>query len=124
MHLLINNQSLIPIYEQLVCQIKEQIFRGELKENEVLPSVRALSAELKISALTVKKAYDALEADGLIQTIHGKGSFISPANRELVREAGRKEAEDAFAEAIEKARLAKMSDDEIREIVELILTEG
>ena len=111
MHLLINNQSLIPIYEQLVCQIKEQIFRGELKENEVLPSVRALSAELKISALTVKKAYDALEADGLIQTIHGKGSFISPANRELVREARRKEAEDAFAEAIEKARLAKMSDD-------------
>ena len=124
MHLLINNQSLIPIYEQLVCQIKEQIFRGELKENEVLPSVRALSAELKISALTVKKAYDALEADGLIQTIHGKGSFILPANRELVREARRKEAEDAFAEAIEKARLAKMSDDEIREIVELILTEG
>ena len=124
MHLLINNQSLIPIYAQLVCQIKEQIFRGELKENEVLPSVRALSAELKISALTVKKAYDALEADGLIQTIHGKGSFISPANRELVREARRKEAEDAFAEAIEKARLAKMSDDEIREIVELILTEG
>ena len=124
MHLLINNQSLIPIYEQLVCQIKEQIFRGELKENEVLPSVRALSAELKISALTVKKAYDALEADGLIQTIHGKGSFILPANRELVREARRKEAEDAFAEAIEKARLAKMSDDEIREIVELILSEG
>ncbi|MGN0425450.1 MAG: GntR family transcriptional regulator [Acetatifactor sp.] len=124
MHLLINNHSLIPIYEQLVCQIKEQIFRGELKENEVLPSVRSLSAELKISALTVKKAYDALEADGFIQTIHGKGSFISPANREFVGEARKKEAEDAFATAIEKARLAKMSDDEIREIVELILTEG
>lgn len=123
MHLLINHQSLIPFYEQIMCQIKEQIFSGELKENDVLPSVRALSADLKISALTVKKAYDALEAEGVIQTIHGKGSFVASENKESIVETRRKEAEDAFAIAIEKARLAKMSEDEIREIVNLILTE-
>ena len=73
MHLIINHSSMVPIYEQIVEQIKEGILKQELKENYPLPSVRTLSKELKISALTVKKAYDALESEGFICTVHGKG---------------------------------------------------
>ena len=71
MKLIINNSSMVPIYEQLVDQIKLLIRSGELRENDILPSVRALSKELKISALTVKKAYDALEQEGFVNTVHG-----------------------------------------------------
>ena len=64
MHIILNNSSMTPIYEQLMTQIKGQIISGDITENQALPSVRALSAELKISALTVKKAYDKLEEEG------------------------------------------------------------
>ena len=73
MKIIINNSSMQPIYEQLIEQIKTMIIHGELKENDNLPSVRSLSKELKISALTVKKAYDNLESEGFVSTIHGKG---------------------------------------------------
>ena len=76
MNIIINHTSMEPIYEQIVRQIRGQIIEGSLKENELLPSVRALSRELKISALTVKKAYDLLDEEGLIVTVHGKGSFV------------------------------------------------
>ena len=74
MNLIINNSSQTPIYEQIVDQVKEQIIRGNLKEGNALPSVRAMAKELRISALTVKKAYDALEQEGYVVTVHGKGS--------------------------------------------------
>ena len=74
MKIIINNSSMQPIYEQIVTQIKSQIMDGNLKENEMLPSVRSLAKEIKVSALTVKKAYDALEDEGFVVTIHGKGS--------------------------------------------------
>ena len=73
MNIIINNSSMQPIYEQIVAQIKAKIMNGELKEEVMLPSVRALAKELKVSALTVKKAYDALEAEGFVVTVHGKG---------------------------------------------------
>ena len=75
MKIIINNSLMIPIYEQIVDQIKTLIRKGELKENDNLPSVRALARELKISALTVKKAYDDLEAEGFTVTVHGKGDL-------------------------------------------------
>ena len=74
MQIILNNASMIPIYEQLAEQVKSQILSGVLPENEALPSVRTLSASLKISALTVKKAYDKLEEDGFVVTVHGKGT--------------------------------------------------
>ena len=77
---MINNSSMQPIYEQIVEQIKQQILQGKLKEGEALSSVRVLAKDLKISALTVKKAYDYLEQEGLIATVHGKGSFVLVAN--------------------------------------------
>ena len=75
MKIIINNSSMVPIYEQIMEQIKAQIISGELKENDILPSVRTMAKELKISALTVKKAYDNLEAEGMTVTVHGKGNL-------------------------------------------------
>ena len=121
MHIILNNSSMIPIYEQIVDQVKNQIIAGEISENEALPSVRTLSAELKISALTVKKAYDRLEEEGFVVTVHGKGTFVAANDKELAVEARRKAVEDDFTSAVEKAKNVGMTADEIREIVEIIL---
>lgn len=93
MNLIINNSSQTPIYEQIVDQVKEQIIRGNLKEGNALPSVRAMAKELRISALTVKKAYDALEQEGYVVTVHGKGSYISNIGSNIKLEELRREVE-------------------------------
>ncbi|MGN0980367.1 MAG: GntR family transcriptional regulator [Candidatus Avoscillospira sp.] len=123
MQIILNNASMIPIYEQLVDQIKNQIITGTLRETEALPSVRALSGTLKISALTVKKAYDKLEEDGFVLTIHGKGTYVAPTNRALAAEARRKAVEEDFAKVLEKAKAVGIGPEEIREIVEILLEE-
>lgn len=121
MHIILNNSSVIPIYEQLVDQIKTQIISGTLKENEVLPSVRKLAGTLKISALTVKKSYDRLEEEGFVVTVHGKGTYVAPTNRAMAAEARRKSVEEDFADAIEKAKSVGMSPQEIRDIIEILM---
>ena len=121
MHIILNNSSMIPIYEQLMEQIKSQILSGKLSDNEALPSVRALSGELKISALTVKKAYDKLEEEGFVTTIHGKGTFVSAAEKQLALEARKKAVEDEFAKAVEKAKSVQMTKEEIYGIMEILL---
>lgn len=121
MKIIISNSSMQPIYEQIVCSIKEQILRGGLKEEEFLPSVRALSRELKISALTVKKAYDCLEEDGFIVTVHGKGSFVAPVNRNLVVEEMRKQVEEEFSATVKKGRGFGMADEELKEIFQIVM---
>ena len=123
MHIILNHSSMIPIYEQIVDQVKNQIIGGAISEKEALPYVRALSAELKMSALTAKKAYDRLEEEGFVVTVHGKGTFVAATDRELAVEARRKAVEDDFANAIEKARAVGMTEAEIRDIVEIILEE-
>ena len=123
MKIIINGASMVPIYEQIVDQVKTLIINGELVENDLLPSVRTLSKELKISALTVKKAYDSLEQEGLTVTIHGKGTFVAAANQELMKEEQRKEVEADFELAIQKGRRYGMEDKEFQEILELILEE-
>ena len=121
MHLIINNSSMQPIYEQIVGQIKEKIQHGELQQEEALPSVRTLSKELRISALTVKKAYDTLEQEGFVVTVHGKGSFVSCINPNLVLEEQRKEVEAAFESAIRKAKSCGMANEDIRELFEIMM---
>ena len=123
MQIILNNASMVPIYEQLVGQIKNQILSGELPENEPLPSVRALSTTLKISALTVKKAYDKLEEDGFVVTVHGKGTYVAPTNHSLAVEARRRAVEEDFTQALDKARAVGMTPDEIRQLLELLLEE-
>lgn len=123
MHIIINNSSMVPVYEQMMGQIKAAIISGELKENEGLPSVRACANELKISALTVKKAYDNLEAEGFVVTVHGKGTYVAATDKQLAIEARRKAVEDDFYNAIIKAKNIGMDDQEIRDIIEIILEE-
>lgn len=121
MHVIIHNSSMQPIYEQIVSQVKAKIMNGELKEETMLPSVRTLAKELKVSALTVKKAYDTLEAEGFVITVHGKGSFVTLANQALMLEEKKKEVEADFEMAIRKGRSCGMSDEELTELFQIVL---
>ena len=121
MKIIINTSSMVPIYEQIIDQIKTMIRKQELKQNDQLPSVRALSKELKISALTVKKAYDELEREGFTVTIHGKGSYLTAANTELMMEEQKKEVEQDLEQAILKGRRFGINDEDIKTLFEFIL---
>lgn len=121
MKIIINTSLMVPIYEQIVDQIKKLIRNGELKENDALPSVRALSKELRISALTVKKAYDHLENEGFTVTVHGKGTYVAATNPELLLEEQKKELEADLEKAIQKGRRCGICDEEIKSLFMLIL---
>lgn len=121
MKIIINTSLMVPIYEQIVDQIKMLIRNGELKENDNLPSVRTLSKELKISALTVKKAYDNLESEGFTVTVHGKGTYVAATNTELLLEEQKKKLEADLEQAIQKGRRCGISDEDIKSLFELIL---
>ena len=121
MEITLSSSSMTPIYEQLTTQIKSLVIDGKLAAGEALPSVRSLAAELKISALTVKKAYDRLEEEGLIVTVHGKGSFVERTDTQLALEFRRHEAEKQLAEALARAEAAGLSREEILEPVTLLL---
>lgn len=123
MHIILNHSSMVPIYEQLIEQIKSDIIQSELKEGEALPSVRTLAGELRISALTVKKAYDKLEEEGFVTTVHGKGTYVSASDKQLALEARQKVIEDDFDKVIDRALSMGMKKEEISEVVKLILDE-
>ena len=123
MEIIINASSMIPLYEQIVEAIKKQIVSGRLKENDALPSVRTLAKELKISALTVKKAYDALEEEGLTATVHGKGTYVKAPNAEKLREEQRRELETALEGVVSRARLYGVDASELRAILDILLEE-
>ena len=120
MHLIISNSSSVPIYEQIKEQIIEQIMNDELKEDEMLPSIRNLSKDIRISLMTIKKAYDQLESDGYIVSIAGKGTFVAPRNSNLVKEHAQKEIEDNIQKAIELAVRYDISKDEIIDLVNML----
>lgn len=122
MRIIINHSSMIPIYEQIVDQIKKQINDHILQENDPLPSIRLLSKELRISALTVKKAYDTLEEEVLTKTIHGKGTFVLAVNKDLLEEA-KKEIEEYLEKALQKAKQSGVSHKEVKELLELLMEE-
>ncbi len=113
MKIIVNNSSMQPIYEQIVEQVKGLIMKGSLSEEELLPSVRTLAKDLRVSALTVKKAYDTLEQEGFIITVHGKGSFVACANQNIMLEEKKKEVEADLEMAIRKGRSCGMSNQEI-----------
>lgn len=121
MKIIINHTSMQPIYEQITSQIKAMIIDNTLKEEEMLPSVRTLAKELKVSALTVKKAYDFLEEEGFVVTVHGKGSFVAKNNQNLLMEERKREIETELEEVICKGRNSGLSDQEIRELFQLIM---
>lgn len=121
MKIIINHSSMQPIYEQIVEQVKGNIMQGKLAADTALPSVRALAKELRVSALTVKKAYDVLDAEGFIVTVHGKGSFVAFANEQLLLEEKKKEVEADLETAIRKGRSCGMSNQEMKDLFNLVL---
>lgn len=123
MSIIVSTSSMIPIYEQIVSTLKAQIADGTLRDGDALPSVRVLSNELKISALTVKKAYDELEAEGFIATVHGKGSYVKAAGNGLLREAQLRMIENELSALTDRARKCGITAEEIREMMEIILGE-
>lgn len=121
MHIIVNNSSMTPIYEQIVEQIRAKIVSGELSEDTMLPSVRGLARELKISALTVKKAYDNLEQEGLTVTVHGKGTFVAALNQEQMKEERQKEIQKDLEQVIAKALRSGLTEQEIRGLFEILM---
>ena len=116
MNVIVSNASDRPIYEQIYMQIKGAILRGECREGEPLPSIRALAKELRISVITTKRAFDDLERDGFIYSVQGKGSFVAVKNRELLREEYLRQAEGKLSEAISLARSGGVTDEELSEM--------
>ena len=123
MNIIITNSSGFPIFEQIENDIKEAIFSDELKEGEMLPSVRSLANELKISFLTVKRAYDELEKAGFIKTVQGKGSYVLPKNLDLIKEEKLKEIQEHIEKIYEISKLSNISKDEVNEMFKMIFEE-
>lgn len=123
MEIIVSNSSDKPIYEQIASQVRAAIMGGQLAEGDQLPSIRALATQLRISAITTKRAYQDLESQGYIHTVPGKGCFVAGDNLELLREERLRLVEESLARAVQDARAAGISADELREMLELQLEE-
>ena len=123
MELYISNAGQEPIYAQITRQIQEKILSGELREGDALPSIRALARDLRISVITTKRAYEDLEAAGVITTMPGRGSFVAPQNPALHREQALTQVEEALSQAIAAARRGGVSLEEVTETLNLLWEE-
>ena len=124
MNLCIDNKSGIPIYDQIYIQIKNQIISGDLQEDTMLPSIRNLAKDLRISVITTKRAYDELEREGFIYTLPAKGCFVAPKNTELLREENLKKMEDYMQKIIHLAASCNLTNDELIEMFRINLEES
>lgn len=123
MNINISNTSTVPLYEQIETQIKNQIINGNLKFGDGLPSIRNLAKELKVSIITTKRAYDELEKDGFIETIVGKGTFVSNQNTERLKEITLYNIENKLEEIIKQAKAVGITLEEGLEIFKSIYEE-
>lgn len=123
MDIIIDNKSGAPIYDQIYTQIKNQIISGALKEDEMLPSIRGLAKDLRISFITTKRAYDELERDGFIYTVQSKGCYVAHKNTELLREENLKKIEEHFEQIMQLAASCNLSNKEILDMVNFYLEE-
>lgn len=123
LQILIDNKSGTPIYDQIYTQIKQQIIAGSLKEHEMLPSIRGLAKDLRISFVTTKRAYEELEKDGFLYTIPAKGCFVAPKNVELLREEHLKKIEDHMEAIVQLAASCNLSNDELLDMFKFSLEE-
>ena len=121
MDILIDNKSGAPIYDQIYSQIKTQIISGALREDELLPSIRNLAKDLRISVITTKRAYDELEREGFIYTVAGKGCFVAAKNVELLREENLKKIEEHMEEIAKLVATCNLSCDEIVRMFQYIM---
>lgn len=124
MNIIISNASDRPIYEQIVMQIKHVIISGELAAGEPLPSLRFLAKELRVSIISTKRAYEELEREGYIESVQGKGSFVTEKNRELMREEQFKRVEEYLQTAVETAKLSRISLKEMCDVLKALYEDG
>ena len=120
MNIIITNAGGVPIYEQIASQIKGMIMRGELCEGDPLPSMRALAQDLRVSVITTKRAYEILESEGFIQSYTGRGSFVSAADPEMLREQNLREIEEHLAQAAGIAHRSGVALSELQDILRII----
>ena len=120
MKIIVSNRSGVPIYEQIKEQVKAAIFSGELQEDEMLPSIRQLARDLKISVITTTRAYSDLEQEGFIANVQGKGCFVLPSNSELARENAMHKMENGLSTAIAAAKTEGITKDEVIERLKLL----
>ena len=123
MTVLIDKKSGEPIYNQIYSQIKSQIISGELKENDMLPSIRGLAKDLHISFITTKHAYEELEKEGFIYTLPGKGCYVAPKNTELLREENLKKIEKHIEDIAALAASCNLRREDIIEMITFIMEE-
>lgn len=121
--IVVSNRSSLPIYEQIKAQIKEAVFSGELKEDDVLPSIRQLARDLKISVITTTRAYSDLEQEGFVVNVQGKGCFVLPQNKELARENALRRVEEGLSAAIAAAASGGIEKHEVLEMLEVLYQE-
>lgn len=122
--IIVSNRSGVPIYEQIKSQIKEAIFSGELNEDDLLPSIRQLAKDLKISVITTTRAYSDLEEEGFIASVQGKGCYVLPRNKEMVRENALRKIELGITDAIAAAKAGGISREEVFEILNVLYKEA
>lgn len=115
--------SNIPIYQQIATQLREEILMGKRKEGEYLPSIRGLAKELRISVITTMKAYEELEKQGLVTAVQGKGYYINAQDSEMLKEQHLRKLEEHLMNAIAVARIANISDSELKQVLEMLLQE-
>lgn len=120
MDIIISNSGEKPIYEQITAQIKTMVMNGKLKEGDLLPSMRTLAKELRVSVITTKRAYEDLERDGFITTVVGRGSFVKAADTRLMREEKLKQIEELLSRAVALAGQSGISRGELEEIIEIL----
>ncbi len=120
MKIVVSNRSGVPIYEQIKEQVKEAIFSGELQEDEMLPSLRGLARDLKVSMITTTRAYSDLEQEGFIVNVQGRGSFVLPRNKELARENALHKIEDGLSGIIAAAKAEGIAKREIVTRIDLL----
>lgn len=113
MDILLSNTSDLPIYEQITTQIKSQIINGNLDEGTLLPSIRNLAKDLRISVITTKRAYDELEREGYINTIPGKGTFVAARNIEIIKEEYLRRIEDHLRQVMQLADFCSLDEEDI-----------
>ena len=120
MNIQISNASSDPIYLQIKNQIKAAIISGELQADVQLPSIRFLAKELRVSVITTKRAYDELEIEGFINSVQGKGSFVTGQNKEFIREEQLRKVEAKLMEALTQAELAGISIEDLKELLDTL----